>query len=260
MGSNEPQNEQNEFSRTVNTDRLLKTSSGKNYRNSNSRDYNMEITAKEDECNELAKRFDLKKIYDLSANLSLRRYNSKNQEGYSYGQSAIQVEGTVHSKVTQTCVRTNEDFQVDVEFPIFAIVKPSTNGGNGNVDVNDEALEAMLQAQLQQQQQRGGGKKKKKKKGPTKSNLKDDMMELNRLLSQQDLIDQSTSSNNMMDLDFGGDFGGDGDDSIIEDESIYSAITGILDVGELVAQTFWLQLDPYPKKPGTNPIQTSITG
>ena len=250
--------EQNEFSRRVATDRLLKTSSG-NYRNQQQRDYNMEIEANEEECNELARRFDLKDVYHLSANLALRRYNGF-QEGYSHGQSAIQVEGTVHTKVTQTCVRTNEDFQVDLEFPIFAIVKPSSSTSSSEFD--DAELEAMLQSQLQQQQQKGG-QKKKKNKGPTKTNFKDDMMEIQRLLSQQDVIDQRQQKggggSNSMQFDFG-DNNFDNEESIIEDESIYSANTGLLDVGELVAQTFWLQLDPYPKKPGTNPIQTSITG
>ena len=46
---------------------------------------------------------------------------------------------------------------------------------------------------------------------------------------------------------------------LMEDEAIYST-ESLLDVGELVSQLFWLQLDPYPKKPGSKPIQTSITG
>jgi hypothetical protein len=49
------------------------------------------------------------------------------------------------------------------------------------------------------------------------------------------------------------------DASLMEDEAIY-CVNGALDVGELVAQLFWLQLDPYPKKPGTTPVQRSITG
>ena len=49
------------------------------------------------------------------------------------------------------------------------------------------------------------------------------------------------------------------EDVLMEDQAIYST-TGILDLGELVAQTFWLSVDKYPKKPGTDPIQFSITG
>ena len=48
--------------------------------------------------------------------------------------------------------------------------------------------------------------------------------------------------------------------NLVEDESIYSIDSGVLDVGELIAQSFWLQLDPFPKKPGTGPIEYEITG
>jgi hypothetical protein len=50
------------------------------------------------------------------------------------------------------------------------------------------------------------------------------------------------------------------EDAMIEDENIYSATTGKLDVGELVAQVFWVNLDPYPKKPGTSPVVYEISG
>jgi len=46
----------------------------------------------------------------------------------------------------------------------------------------------------------------------------------------------------------------------VEDEGIYSLSSEQLDVGELIAQTFWLQLDPYPKKPGTDPVTWEISG
>jgi hypothetical protein len=49
-------------------------------------------------------------------------------------------------------------------------------------------------------------------------------------------------------------------DFIIEDESIYSGDTSKLDLGELVAQTFWQDLEPYPKKPGTSPISFPYLG
>jgi hypothetical protein len=49
------------------------------------------------------------------------------------------------------------------------------------------------------------------------------------------------------------------DDDVMEDEAIFP-LDGMLDIGELVAQLFWLKLDPYPKKPGTDPVQRSITG
>ena len=47
--------------------------------------------------------------------------------------------------------------------------------------------------------------------------------------------------------------------TLMEDEAIYST-ESLLDVGELISQLFWLQLDPYPKKGGSGPVQYSITG
>jgi hypothetical protein len=38
--------------------------------------------------------------------------------------TAVEVEGTIVAGVTQTCVRTNADFDVDLEFSLFALVRP----------------------------------------------------------------------------------------------------------------------------------------
>ncbi len=48
-------------------------------------------------------------------------------------------------------------------------------------------------------------------------------------------------------------------EEVIEDENIYNDDDGVLDVGELVAQLFRANLDPYPKKPGTKPINISFS-
>ena len=53
--------------------------------------------------------------------------------------------------------------------------------------------------------------------------------------------------------------GADDDEEVIEDLAIFGN-DGILDSGELVAQSFRLKLDPYPKKPGTEAVTYSITG
>ena len=47
------------------------------------------------------------------------------------------------------------------------------------------------------------------------------------------------------------------EDDIIEDEAVYK--DGMLDLGELVAQIFRVKLDPFPKKPGTKPIDMEFT-
>jgi len=46
-------------------------------------------------------------------------------------------------------------------------------------------------------------------------------------------------------------------DDIIEDSSVYD--NGTIDVGELVAQIFRVKLDPFPKKPGTDPISLEFS-
>ena len=47
------------------------------------------------------------------------------------------------------------------------------------------------------------------------------------------------------------------EDDIIEDESVYEG--GVIDVGELVAQIFRVKLDPFPKKPGSEPMTMEFT-
>merc|ERR1712150_388265 len=51
----------------------------------------------------------------------------------------------------------------------------------------------------------------------------------------------------------------DTEDDVFEDENVLGS-DGILDVGELVSQLFRLKLDPYPKKPGSEPVSYSISG
>jgi len=58
----------------------------------------------------------------------------------------------------------------------------------------------------------------------------------------------------------GGSDDEDGAADVVEDEGIYSLSSDQLDVGELIAQTFWLELDWYPKKPGTDPMEFEISG
>lgn len=146
--------------------------------------------------------------------------------------TGVEVEGSVVARVTQTCVRTNEKFDVDVEFPLFAIVRPLAESGG---DEDDDLSE--LQGYFEEER-RGRKKKKKDKKvqAPERNVNEMDMAKLQQMLQDFDV-----------------------EDDVIEDGAIYS-MNGTIDLGELVAQLFWLKLDPYPKKPGTHPIRTSITG
>jgi hypothetical protein len=205
----------NEFSRTYRVERIL--SGGHRQR-----DYYVKVDANEDELTRLAARFDLNKIYSLGADLALRRERLST----TLSTPGVEVDGTVNARVTQVCVRTGEVFDVDVEFPLFAIVRPLA--ATGGVVEND------LPPQLMEYEDRN--KRKKRDRVKTQDLQEMDMMELQRLLQDFDV-----------------------EDDVIEDEAIYS-LNGVLDVGELVAQLFWLKLDPYPKKPGSNPVQSSISG
>lgn len=201
----------NEFSRTIDLERILKKATRQ-------RGYQTEITATQEECNALAKRFSLPSLASLEADLSVSR---------EMVQDGVQVEGTVKATLTRKCVRTNDDFTEDIELPLFAIVRP----------VVPLSLLALQQQQLDEQfgSKQGNSKKKQSR---TQDFDAMDVAELQRLL-QLDIQDE--------------------EDILMEDEAIY-ATDGPLDLGELVAQLFWLGLDPYPKKPGTDPVQRSITG
>lgn len=207
----------NEFSRTYNTDRVL----GNTPRQ---RDYSISVEADEAERHALADRFDLFNIDKLEADLKMRR--EVQVKGTSSRASGVQVEGNVRARVTQTCVRTNEKFDVDVEFPLFAVVRPVASSS----DTPDDDL-AELDNYFAEEK-----RKQKKVRAPDRNINEMDMMELQQMLQDFDV-----------------------EDDVVEDEAIF-ARDGIIDVGELVSQLFWLKLDPYPKKPGTGPIQISISG
>eukprot|EP00548_Thalassiothrix_antarctica_P004020 CAMPEP_0194140034 /NCGR_PEP_ID=MMETSP0152-20130528/9639_1 /TAXON_ID=1049557 /ORGANISM="Thalassiothrix antarctica, Strain L6-D1" /LENGTH=260 /DNA_ID=CAMNT_0038838119 /DNA_START=29 /DNA_END=811 /DNA_ORIENTATION=+ len=213
---------ENEFSRPCPVDRILK--GGK-------RDYSMNVKAEEEELNSLMNRFESDKILHLEADLLLRR------ERVTMKSSAkvlgIEVNGTITARLTRTCVRTGELFDVEEEMIFFVVARPISANSGGREDADE-----LLSYEEQQQQTKQTGKKKKKRnKNPTMKDIdKMSTAELQNLLQD---IDQ--------------------EDDVVEDEGIYSLETGIFDVGELVAQTFWLKLDPFPKKPGSKPFQITIS-
>jgi hypothetical protein len=230
---------QNEFSRPIRSDIILSPRSSR-------RNYNSNISATETELQQLAKRFKLSKITQLQADLVLtkdeaRSASSATSRSTNSG-SCIQVKGDVMAKVTQTCVRTNEDFEVDLEFSIFSIVTVS----EAREVEQTSQLGGMSAAQIEGQLGGGRGgvrkKGKKKKRGNAGSlnvggNLNDlKMKEIESLLQDFDV-----------------------EDDIFEDENVLGS-DGVIDVGELVAQMFRLKLDPYPKKPGSEPVTYTISG
>ncbi len=233
---------QNEFSRPIHTDVILSPRSSR-------RQYNAQIAAEEEELENLANRFSLSKITKLDADLTLTKDSARSASGSSSRSvnsgACIQVEGDVVAKVTQTCVRTNEDFDVDMEFSIFSIVRATEiRETRQNNELGGMSL-AQIEGQLGGGDGYGGrrGKKKKKKQkgggssignGGALNDMK--MKEIESLLQEFNM-----------------------EDDIFEDENVLAS-DGILDVGELVAQMFRLKLDPYPKKPGSEPVSYSISG
>lgn len=144
---------------------------------------------------------------------------------------------------------------MDLEFDLNSIVKASgiQEEEEEDLDLGGTGMSAAdLEAALinggngggggrSQRNQRNNKKKKKRRKGV---DMRDSNASLNELRMKEieDLL---------QDYDL--------EEDIVEDENIFGH-DGMLDVGELVAQTFRLKLDPYPKKPGSEPVSYSITG
>jgi len=221
----------NEFSRPLRTETVL---------GPRRKEYTIDISAKEEELEALAERFSLSSIKKLDAGLSL----SRDRVNGSAGAECIQVRGDIVATVIQTCVRTNEDFEVDLEFRMNSRVKAS----GIKEEEADLDLGGLSQADIEMALNAGGGANRRKKKGKGKGRK-----EVNMRDSKQSLDDMRMKEIEDLLQDF------DIEEDLVEDENIF-AMDGMLDVGELVAQTFRIKLDPYPKKPGSEPVSYSISG
>ena len=209
----------NEFSRKIATEKIR---GSRLNRKSNARDFHVDLQATPEECEALAKRFQLQELSALQASLALRPAFS--------GDDDIQIEGSMQASLTQKCVRTNDLFEISVEFPIDMTVRPVRP---------EQALFPEFDTKPNSNKKPSNNNKKKKSTRTSSKSLDDfDISELQRLVNSDMLRD---------------------DDSVMEDEAILT-MGGMLDVGELVSQLFWLSLDPYPKKPGSEWTRTSITG
>ena len=220
----------NEFSRQLRTSVVLSP---------RRKEYAVSIAANEEELGALAKRFSLSRIDKLEANLVLAR--GRSSQSSSDG-DCITVEGDVVSTVSQTCVRTNEDFNVDLEFELMSIVRATAAKAGDQMDdlggLSAAEVDALINATKQKKKgKKRGGRKKAASGFGSKQNLNE--------VKIRELEDM------LQDFNF--------EDDVVEDESVFAS-DGILDIGELVAQMFRLKLDPYPKKPGSEPVRYSITG
>lgn len=257
-----PKNEctsQNEFSRTIRVNKWFSVGGGgsSNPNNRRIKSINLSVSATSSERENLAKRFRLSNITALSAEMVVQP-----ALGDSDYTGCIETRGTITAQVTQTCVRTNEGFDVDLEFPFYTVLRAMeavSTGGVERVETDNTlsegekaAMDAAAQLGGERQRKKkggsggsgggGGGKQKRDKgvKGVRGGQSSRDldamgMKELQNILHEYEVLDE-----------------------IIEDERCFST-DGILDVGEIVAQTFRSKLDPYPKKPGTDPVSYSFT-
>lgn len=159
--------------------------------------------------------------------------------------SCIEVRGKVSTKVKQTCVRTNEDFDVDLEFnfdnTFKAVAASIQSSGGSSSTLSSGELEAFEAAsQLSDWSNRGNKRNKKQTtvktvKGSQQRGNQLDVKELQKVLTEYEVTND-----------------------IIEDESCFCT-DGIVDVGEIVSQVFRSKLDPYPKKPGSDPVRYTFT-
>jgi hypothetical protein len=220
-----------EFSRKLQPERILKSR----------RDYSVDLEATDEEREALASRFDLAQIESLHASVALCRESSSAPS--SSWNAGIQVRGTVTASVTQTCVRTGEDFQVRLEFPVDALVRP-VQPLMLSLSFEEGGQEKAMRETRSSQGSMRNNKKRTSYRTSGESIDTMDVSELQSLLQEAELDDEFDSSTVA---------------TLMEDEAIYST-ESLFDVGELISQLFWLQLDPYPKKEGSGPVQFSITG
>jgi len=227
------------------------------------RAYIVKIEANEEERKALAKRFRLSEIVKLEAEIQLMGDSSRhNNNGgyYGSGGGTIQAEGLIVATCTQTCVRTNEGFDVDLEFDFSTMVRPLIS--TAAMQQQQQLLEDEENAEpttvvlggMDISNFEGGGRKAKatnKRKNNKKGRRETKGMRGTSSGQTLDEYDIKQLQDLLKDIDM--------EDDVIEDESVWGS-DGILDVGELVAQLFRLKLDPYPKKPGSEPVTYSITG
>lgn len=258
----------NEFSRTIRVSKWFGTGGGSASHRKANKSMDLSISATPEECHALATRFRLTNISSLSADLvvhpALGVGSGRSSGGGSGGRNVedsecIEAKGTVCAQVTQTCVRTNEDFDVTLEFSFDTVLKAmsSTTGNSGGSSANaagsndNESLSlgelAALEAASKLDGGGGGGRQRKNKKGGTKKRGVKGVRG-----GQQSIDDMGMNQLKDILMEY------EVTDEIIEDEACFCN-DGIVDCGEIVAQMFRSKLDPYPKKPGSDPVSYSFT-
>jgi hypothetical protein len=224
----------NEFCRTVPPDKILKLAG----RTVQQQQYSLDIEASPEECQALAQRFSLPRIASLGASLALAPEDRSTK--------GIVVEGTGHATVTRICVRTNEPFEANLEFAIECLVRP-VDGFGPLIIMTAAETNNQQEVKLVRDNRKSKNSQKRKNKGDVYYEEEDMDIDPKELQKMESMLDNLDSDNARL------------EDILMEDDNIY-ATNGRLDIGELVAQLFWLDLDPYPRKPGSEFLQFSISG
>jgi len=230
----------NEFSRTISISKWFGPGSANNRNRKKKMD--LLITATPEECHALANRFRLSDITALSAELTVQPVVGGDSDTSGIDDSeCIEARGTICAHVTQSCVRTNEAFDVSLEFSFDTVLRAMTSS-SGSVEEVVEPLSAGELAALDAASKLENGRTRKKKGANKAKRIKggqsiDDM----GMKQMQDILGEYEVT-----------------DEIIEDEQCFCT-DGIVDCGEVVAQILRSKLDPYPKKPGSDPVSYSFT-
>ena len=231
----------NEFSRTVSPTRLQSLQAGGRHGSAN-RQHSLSIAATPEECQALALRFDLVAIDSLEAAVVLQSVSRSN----TANNAAVHVQGTLEAVVTRTCVRTNQAFSQSLTLPLVAVVRPVVPLSQAFANNHLDTAKDLSSSSSTYHKNKTTKKRTKKRVSSYRSDLPEEQDWALQELQQQF-------------QEFDDDYDDADGHEVMEDEAIFST-QGPLDVGELVAQLFWLSLDPYPKQPGSEPIQTSLTG
>ena len=150
--------------------------------------------------------------------------------------------GTVNATVTQICVRTGECFNQEVYRGLGGGVVMKKNAPSEREESTENA-ESTAEEE---------GKKVKKKKKKDKAVGVEDVVKMAKVAAarQEDEEGDSAAS---FDLSFD-----DSEDfTVIEDDDTIVLNGARLDLGELSVQEIVANLDPYPKKPGSEPVRYS---
>lgn len=230
----------NEFSRTISVSKWFVGGGGGSKRGNKRMD--LSVSATPEECSALAARFRLTNIASLSADVVVNPAMGLGGGAPGSDDTAcVDVRGTITADVTQVCVRTNEAFDVTLEFTFDTILREmvattSARGGGGRRDsepLSEGELAALeIASKLgsdggRPKRKKGGNKRAKSVSGGQQSAIDDmGMKQLQDILMEYEVTDE-----------------------IIEDENCFC--NGVVDCGEVVVQMFRSKLDPYPKKPGS---------